>query len=127
MAHPRMYTDRDPFLKDLRTVCLALPEAVEIEAWGRPTFRAGEKGKIFAIFTGLVEKRYSMVFTPEPGEAPALRADERVYVAKYYPKHHALDITKAAVDWDEVAELVEGSYRQVAAKRLVKALDERDA
>jgi predicted DNA-binding protein (MmcQ/YjbR family) len=123
MAHPRMYSDKDPFLKDLRRVCLALPEAVEIEAWGRPTFRAGEKGKMFAIFTGLNEKNYSVVFTPDPSEAPALREDPRFYVAKYYPKHLALDFTRAKVDWDEVAELMETSYRQVAIKRLVKALD----
>jgi len=28
------------------------------------------------------------------------------------------------VDWDEVAELAEDSYRQVALKRMLKALDE---
>src|SRR6266536_930574 len=41
MAHPRMYGDDDPFLAKLREVCLGLPESVEVEAWGRPTFRAG--------------------------------------------------------------------------------------
>jgi hypothetical protein len=37
----------------------------------------------------------------------------------------ALDFAAAAVDWAEVAELVETSYRQVALKRMVKALDEQ--
>lgn len=36
-----MYSDDDPFLAELREVCLALPESSEVEAWGRPTFRAG--------------------------------------------------------------------------------------
>ena len=49
MAHPRMYADDDPYLADLRDLCLALPEATEVEAWGRPTFRAG---KIFAMYNG---------------------------------------------------------------------------
>jgi hypothetical protein len=31
----------------LRAICLALPEAVEKEAWGDPTFRV--RGKIFAM------------------------------------------------------------------------------
>ena len=31
------------------------------------------------------------------------------------------------VDWDEVAELVEESYRLVAAKRLIAEVDARDA
>jgi predicted DNA-binding protein (MmcQ/YjbR family) len=120
-----MYSTKDPYLKELRAVCLALPEAIEVEAWGRPTFRAGEKGKMFAIFTGLVEKNYSVVFKPEPDDARALRDDDRFYVAKYYPKLLALDFTRAKVDWDEVTELMEGSYRQVASTRLLKALGER--
>jgi predicted DNA-binding protein (MmcQ/YjbR family) len=122
--HERTYSEKDPYLKDLRRVCLALPEAVEIEAWGRPTFRAGEKGKIFAFFTG-GSQPFGVIFTPDPAEAPALRADERFFVAKYHPKHLALDFTKAKVDWDEVAELMEASYRQVALKRLIKELDAR--
>jgi hypothetical protein len=32
----------------LRTVCLALPEAHEVEAWSEPTFRV--KNKIFAMY-----------------------------------------------------------------------------
>jgi ketoreductase len=35
-------------LQKLRSLCLALPEAKEIEAWGHPTFRAGKK--MFAGF-----------------------------------------------------------------------------
>ena len=124
MAHERTYSEKDPYLKDLRRVCLALPEAVEIEAWGRPTFRAGEKGKIFAFFIG-GSQPYGVIFTPDPAEAPALRADDRFFVAKYHPKHLALDFTKAEVDWTEVAELLETSYRQVATKRLIKILDQR--
>ena len=48
MAHPRTYSDNDPHLDDLRGVCLELPEATEVEAWGRPTFRAGKK--MFAAY-----------------------------------------------------------------------------
>lgn len=39
MSHPRMYSDDDPYLADLRELCLAFPEAVEVEAWGWPSFR----------------------------------------------------------------------------------------
>ncbi|NLD75460.1 MAG: MmcQ/YjbR family DNA-binding protein, partial [Acidimicrobiales bacterium] len=34
-----------------------------------------------------------------------------------------LDFEAAPVDWDEVAELVETSYRRIALKRQLKALD----
>ncbi|HMF13765.1 MAG TPA: MmcQ/YjbR family DNA-binding protein [Gemmataceae bacterium] len=38
----------DRALKQVRSICLALPEAGEVEAWGHPTFRAGKK--MFAAF-----------------------------------------------------------------------------
>ena len=123
MAHPRMYKDDDPYLSELRDVCLALPESAEVEAWGRPTFRAGKK--IFAVFTGLEEERFSVVFKPEADERPALVEDERFYVPPYWGPGGwlALDFTAGPVDWTEVGELVETSYRQVALKRMLKALD----
>jgi predicted DNA-binding protein (MmcQ/YjbR family) len=123
MAHPRMYREDDPFLTDLRRVCLALPETSEVEAWGRPTFRAGKK--IFAVFTGFEEDRYSVIFKPDADERPALLGDDRFYSPPYFGPGGwlALDLSAAPVDWSEVAELVETSYRQVALKRMLKALD----
>lgn len=122
MSHPRMYSDDDPYLADLRRLALALPEVVEVEAWGRPTFRAGKK--IFSIFTGLNEERYSLVFRPEDADRPALVEDTRFYSPKYWGPSGwlALDFTAAPVDWNEVAELLEGSYRQVANKRMLAKL-----
>jgi hypothetical protein len=35
-------------LKQLRSICLTLPESAEVEALGHPTFRAGKK--MFAAF-----------------------------------------------------------------------------
>lgn len=124
MAHPRMYSDDDPYLSELREVCLGFPEAVEVEAWGRPTFRAG---KIFALFAGDQAHDFTVIFKPEPDEKAALDDDPRFYPPPYYGPSGwlALDFEAAPVDWDEVAELVEGSYRQIALKRQIKALDER--
>jgi len=122
MAHPRVYRDDDPYLSDLRRLALALPEACEVEAWGRPTFRAGKK--IFAVFTGLNDERYSLVFKPDEAERPALIDDPRFYVPAYWGPSGwlALDFTAAPVDWAEVAELLEASYRQVALKRMLAKL-----
>ena len=122
MAHPRVYRDDDRYLSDLRRWALALPEACEVEAWGRPTFRAGKK--IFAVFTGLNDERYSLVFKPDEAERPALIDDPRFYVPAYWGPSGwlALDFTAAPVDWAEVAELLEASYRQVALKRMLARL-----
>ncbi|MGH9026162.1 MAG: MmcQ/YjbR family DNA-binding protein [Acidimicrobiia bacterium] len=123
MAHPRMYKDNDPYLKELREVCLAFPESAEVEAWGRPTFRAGKK--MFAVFEGNDDHPFAVIFKPEPDERLALLDDRRFYVPAYFGPGGwlSLDFTAAKVDWDEVTELMDGSYRQVALKRMLKALD----
>jgi predicted DNA-binding protein (MmcQ/YjbR family) len=120
-----MYSDDDPYLSQLREVCLELPEACEVEAWGRPTFRAGKK--IFAVFSGDDDHPYGVIFKPEPDEYPALVDDPRIYVPPYFGPGGwlALDFTAANVDWDEVTELMDGSYRQFALERMLKALDGR--
>lgn len=122
MTHPRIYSDDDPFLTELRDVCLAFPESVEVEAWGRPTFRAGKK--LFAVFDSGDEHPYAVVFKPEPEERPALLGDSRFYVPAHFGPSGwmALDFTAAPVDWGEVAEMMEASYCQVALKRMRKAL-----
>jgi predicted DNA-binding protein (MmcQ/YjbR family) len=118
-----MYSEDDPYLGELRAVCLAFPEAVEVEAWGRPTFRAGKK--IFAVFSGTEERPHGLIFKPDADERVALLQDERFYSPPYFGPGGwlALDFDAAEVDWDEVTELVDGSYRLVALKRMLKALD----
>jgi hypothetical protein len=121
-----MYSDDDPYLTELRELCLSFPEAIEVEAWGRPTFRAK---KIFATFAGDEARPYGVQFLPEPDDREALLQDPRIYVPKYTGAYGwlTLHLDAAPVDWQEVGELVEGSYRQVALKRMLKALDDREA
>ena len=125
MAHPRMYSDDDPYLVELRDLCLSFPESVEVEAWGRPTFRAGKK--IFAVFADRPDTdHHGVIFKPEEDERPALLDDPRFFSPPYFGPGGwlELDFDAATVDWDEVRELLEGSYRQVALKRMLKVLDE---
>jgi predicted DNA-binding protein (MmcQ/YjbR family) len=123
MAHPRMYEDDDPALAQLRAIFLAFPEAVEVEAWGRPTFRAGKK--IFGVYSGTDERPRGLIFKPDSDDRASLVQDERFYSPPYFGPSGwlALDLDAAPVDWEEVAELADASYRQVALKRMLKALD----
>jgi hypothetical protein len=118
-----MYQDDDPYLAEVRAVCLGFPEAVEVEAWGRPTFRAGKK--IFAMFAGIDERPWGLIVKPDADERVSLLADERFYAPPYWGPSGwlCLDLAAAPVDWDEVRELADASYRQVALKRMLKALD----
>src|SRR6266567_8131855 len=70
VAHPRMYSDDDPYLAQLREVCLAFPESCEVEAWGRPTFRAGKK--LFAVFSGTDDRRVGRHLQARAGRAPRI-------------------------------------------------------
>ena len=45
--HPTKVPPSRTAIERLRSICLALPETAEVEAWGEPTFRV--KGKIFAM------------------------------------------------------------------------------
>ena len=125
MPHPRMYSDDDPHLDWVRRVCLALPEAVEVEAWGWPSFRAGAKGKMFAIYDNHGETGYALTVKADPAERAALMEDKRFFQPWYWGARGwlALDLVSTEPDWAEVAELVETSYRQVALTRQRKALE----
>jgi predicted DNA-binding protein (MmcQ/YjbR family) len=99
--------------------------AVPAGGRGRPTFRAGKK--LFAVFSGGDEHPFGVIFKPELAERPALVEDPRFYVPPYFGPSGwmALDFTAAPVDWEEVTELMESSYRQVALQRMLRVLDQR--
>ncbi len=131
-----MFRDDDPGLAELREIVLALPGAVEFVSHGRPCFKAGEKGKVFASFgAGLktgpgthrrVDSALSVKIAPE--ELPAIDEDERFFLPMYAGSSpwRATDLARPDVDWQEIAELVDASYRGVAGKRLLAELDARD-
>ena len=133
MAHPTMYEDADPYLTRLRTICLALPGADEKVSHGRPNFYTR---KVFAIYGGVIKGdhdpepyRQALLVLPEETDRPALLEDERFVVPGYYGPYGwlMLDLRHAngvgGVDWDEVGELVDASYRRTAPARLVARLD----
>jgi len=82
-------------LERVRKICLGFAETTEKEAWGAPTFRVQKK--MFAMF---VNNHHD---------------DGRVGWIGV-----RLDVD---VDWSEVAELVEDSYRMSAPKKLLAMLD----
>ena len=69
----------------------------------------------------------ALIFTPDPVDLPSLEQDPRFFVPAYYGPYgaRAIDLADAGVDWNEIAELVDASYRMIAPKRLVAELDAR--
>lgn len=124
MEHPRMFDDDDPVLARVRELAARFPESHEVEAWGRPTFRAGKK--IFAVLGSGEDRPHGLVLKPDEDERPALEQDPRFFVPPYFGPSGwlALDLDAAPVDWQEVHELLDASYRRVALVRMLRALDE---
>lgn len=131
MPHPVMFDENDPLLARVRELCLALPEAQERVSHGRPTFRVSKQ---FAVYgggrkspQGHVRHEHALLFVADPADAPALDQDNRFFVPAYYGPSgwRATDLDRDDVDWAEVAELLDASYRSVANKRQLAALDGR--
>jgi len=123
MEHPLVVDPDDPLVRRIRGICLAFPEAAEVRAWGRPTFRAGKK--IFALVGAGMERPHDLVFKPDPEERLALVQDSRFYLPPYWGPSGwlAIGLDRDDLDWTELAELIDTSYRQVALKRQIRELD----
>jgi predicted DNA-binding protein (MmcQ/YjbR family) len=104
---------------------MAMPEAVEKPFGGHtsPAFRVREKIFVFCYQKG--RAGISLKGAPSAQQALVGSAPDRFFVPPYSgPKGWVgayLDVDH--VDWDEIAELIEESYRLVAPKRLVAQLD----
>lgn len=124
----RLAMPRPSQIERLRKICLALPEAVEKEAWGEPTFRV--RGRMFAMFTNNHhhDERIA-VWCKAPlgfqsmmvGEAP-----ERFFVPPYVGVNGWVGIRlDVDVDWKEVAVVVEQAYRMASEKPPVRLRSRR--
>lgn len=111
-------------LTRLRTLCLALPEAHEVEAWGAPTFRV--RNKLFAMYAAPSVShrttRPAVWVKAKPTEQAILIAGDpdRFFSPPYVGKSGWVGIwLDERPDWREVRELVGDAWRATAPKRLV--------
>ncbi len=114
-------------LSRLRAVYLALPEATEVETWGDPTFRV--RDKIFAMLK-VGDGRISIWCKAPPGaQAILVGSDpERFFVPPYVGHNGWIGVRlDVEIDRDDLAGLVEESYRMTAPKRLSAMLDQEEA
>jgi hypothetical protein len=118
-------------LTRLRKICLSLPDAHELEAWGEPTFRV--RNKLFAMYASPTTHHGSGRPAVWCKAAPAnqslmVRAKpERFFVPPYVGPSGWVGVwLDGAVDWREVADLLRDSYVLVAPKKLRTLLEAPD-
>jgi len=111
----------DEALEQIRTLCRPLPEFREVEAWGHPTFRAGKK--LFAAF-GEGMEGLSIGMKVGHDRQEELLKDDRFFPTPYAARQGWVSLRIGSdTDWSEVDLLLHEAYRQVALKRMLKALD----
>ncbi|MEV0563633.1 MmcQ/YjbR family DNA-binding protein [Dactylosporangium sp. NPDC050588] len=129
MAHPIMFDDADPILGRVRELALALPDAAEKISHGHPAFYTT---KVFAYYGGSVkvdgtyrQHERSVLVLVDPAEREALLEDARSYVPAYLGPSGWIGVDlDGDTDWDEIAELLDASYRRTAGRRRVALLDQ---
>jgi hypothetical protein len=140
-----MFRDDDFGLPELRAIALGFPQASEKVSHGRAVFSAP---KMFAVYGGssktttpdespgrsaparrgqMTPFPHAVLVKADETDRRALEQDARFFHPAYLGPYGwvGLDFTAAPVDWDEVAELVDASFRLVAPAKLIRELDGR--
>jgi predicted DNA-binding protein (MmcQ/YjbR family) len=130
-----MFSDGDLGLAELREIALGFPGAFEKISHGRPSFFVT---KMFAMYGGssktvvpgeMTRFSHSLLVKVDETDRSALAQDTRFFFPAYLGPAGwlGLDFTAAKIDWAEVTELVDASYRLVASKKLLNQLDDQGA
>jgi hypothetical protein len=107
----------------VRKLALALPDAVEQETWGTPTFRV--RKKIFVMFSD--EQREAWVKSTHDEQRALTQMDpDTFFVPPYVGPSGWVGVRFRTVDRDEMRELITEAWRMTAPKRLVTSFDEAD-
>jgi len=107
-------------LQRVRAVCLSFPETSERSSWGHPNFRAGKR--TFAAFE-VVNGRPSIAFRLDHKDIEQLHRRKQFFLTPYGRGQWVSMWADTPVDWHVVADLLRRSYRVVALKRMIAALE----
>jgi hypothetical protein len=105
----------------LRKMALALPETLEQETWGQPTFRV--RKKIFVMLSE-GEREAWVKSTHDEQRALTFMDPETFFVPPYVGPSGWVGVRLRSADRDEMRELVTEAWRLTAPKRVVASFDE---
>ena len=102
---------------DARELALALPETIERPSYGMPGFRVRDR-----LFARLHQDGESLVLWCDPDEREMLARTEpdKFFWTPHYDKHPMLQVRLAAIDREELGELLRDSWRRRAPAALLR-------
>lgn len=118
--------DLNAFAATLDAYCLSLPE---VEAYTmnfeppHPAYRAGKKP---FLIVGTEPEDPTLSIKMPLHDQPMFLEDPRITRTAYVGQHGWVTLhLSRGFAWEEVSRMITHSYRHVALKRMLKALDER--
>jgi predicted DNA-binding protein (MmcQ/YjbR family) len=113
-------TNIDHVLSRVRSLCLSLPETTEVASWGHPNFRAGRR-----TFVTYEWHQMRPTIALRLGRADVVRyAGKRGFIPTPYGRGVWISMrADGRVNWRLARDLILKSYRLVALKRMIQALE----
>ena len=102
---------------DLRATAMALPQVEERDHFGVPSWRLN--GKIFAQLAR--RPGVAILKLPKPRQELLMEVRPKAFVRAMWGRTVYCEVVLDRIDPDELGELVEASWREVAPKRLLGA------
>ncbi|MER8043589.1 MmcQ/YjbR family DNA-binding protein [Streptomyces sp. NPDC094032] len=106
--------------EDVRRIALSLPEAVEKQAWGKPTFRAGQGGRMFAALDD--DDQAMGVKCPKEDREELIAAEPaKFFLREGHDDGYAWIRVRldALDDEEELRAILTDSWRQAATRALL--------
>ena len=105
---------------DVREIALSLPETEERPSYGTPGFRVKDR-----LFARIREPGVLVLWVADEGEKDfLLRAEpDKFFTTPHYDGYPSVLVRLAAVDRDELRELLTDAWRVRAPKRLADAFE----
>lgn len=110
-------------LEKIRKICMAYPESVEVDQFGHPWFKAGKRP--FVVFGHQQADPQIAFATPKADQSALIEMAPDLFFPTPYMHQHGWTSMHipAKPDWKTIEELSDTAYRNVALKRMLKALD----
>ena len=122
--------ERERVLERLREICLGLPEVIERLSHGAPTFFVRGKRSFLMVLTDHHgDGRFAIWCAAPDGMQRALVSGdaERFFVPPYVGHRGWIGVRlDRALDWEEIAGIVEEAYAEIAPAKLVEQADRQD-